>query len=535
MIATTSQVPDFLLFGGSSEDTMLFPDSATNNGGHFLTNTAGVEPQFLTDSALTQNQSEINRHANRVNALDQDYQTDSSSDDDYEFDFEDYEDFRTRQLNRRNFERIQRLRQRAKSLSNRLLSYKRKQNKERTEGSDSARRRRPVKSNIDRMKTRMKNATVGGKSISSRRNKITSGRRSRRKMKNNSITQRHSQENKSDSFIDNENPVRIKIRDKDSIEFDDYNSLEKFDDDYKFTEHDFDDYGDDDSVEQWYFDYYDYNLDKIHKMNQTNDVATAEVNKETDTAANPTVEEILAKMFNTEELLRALNATDMTNVAALLTFFNNQDLFRMTEVGKTHRQTFEKLVAELEMTDSNSDSVINASLELTNSRVPANINPLSEIVNNRNLSKEITNDEQNFKVFQPPPASDASSAAVAPSQSLSTQTVPATNQQNKNTRPKNNRQRQRNNNVLGKAVRSQVPQSLQILQPRQLVEPILSRPQSARAQKQKQKPALLENTSSPTPMIVLENSNAGNLSPNFPDIDNLSSFLSHFGKSSQVN
>lgn len=147
-------------------------------------------------------------------------------------------------------------------------------------------------------------------------------------------------------------PRRIKkkpIRD----DYYDYYSAEGSSLEERFTE-DFDDYSNERSVEQWYFDYYDYNLDHNRIALQTNNndsIAENTTNqdlKSDESKTTPPQElntiEPLAEIINTEELLQALNVSSMTNVAALLTFFNNQELFKILREGKTHRETFNKLV-----------------------------------------------------------------------------------------------------------------------------------------------------------------------------------------------
>ena len=555
-IATTTPVPDFLLFAGNSnEDTfLLFPspkprlNSETNN---FLEVSDDIETKMQsrkdTVVPVSEKNSNNKERRNRIKEILQDqYDYYSDEYDDYDYDYDDYvsDNLRLRIQSRRNKARRQRQKrikaQRQGNDREKLGSFRRRKNKRNRNVTGSGRLKPPIRSTID------SNKRSGALTRANTRNNVSRNIRNGRK--NNILRQlAKSKKQRQNLFRSNElktEQVRKQINrptsdsDYDYNEYDEYNSLEIVEGSNRFTENDFDYRNDDNSVEQWYFDYYDYNLDatlnenlKLRNENET----TTQADLEVETVTSPTIEEALAEIIDTDDLLRALNASDMTNIAALMTFFNNQDLFRMAKQGQSHRQTFNRLVTELGLIDSNISTQFN-----TNTNINTSVdNNGSTNTNGGNINDDVSNTE-----FQQTPASNNSPAGNAAQQELRKPAQTPANKSNKNrnrNRPgRNNRQRHRNNNVLGKAVRPGAAQPFQIIQPFQLLQASglsnrsSSTPRNRQEVKQRSQQQLPQSQTTAAPMIVLESNNAGIPSSELPSDANLQSFLSNFGKSSQV-
>ena len=573
IIATTSPLPDFVFLTDDNDDTLLlFPTPDT---------TEDIARKPTDSKILTVNEDDI--ETNELGSFPADLDFVSVEDPDYydelEKQFDDEYDYNddTDELPS-NQRRILNSERRAALQRNRKRPTRRRKMR---------RKKRPVKRKKQRENNRDKITRQLRQKVKSSTFKRLMNSKSRRRKSKIKFPSVHTEWKRKNSQQSN-SPVRSRQNRKpnrsftnndyyDSIEeyyedYDDYNSVEyaEFNRD-RFTELDFDDNSDEKEVAQWYFDYYDYDLENNKNAEQNNKSGSEPVQRETPvfvTETSPTVTtpmtEVFAEVFDTDELLAAFNVSDMTNIAALMTFFNNQDLFRMLKDGRTHRQTFNRLVTELGLADAidvdepegtslKTDSLSNIIDDNSSFTTAANESPKSGVVdqqlattkrpkpnnrvnnqNRRNRKNQNTNNRNNQNRNN-----QNRSHQNRHNQNRNNQIQ---NNRNRNKQNRNIQNRNKNNgNRQGNTPRVLAPnrpntQTIGQLQPFQIVQPFqllqnsgLSKPTTT-----ENFPASLSATPTTTSPIndQLSGLKQGQI---LPKDENVQNFLMKFGKSSQVN
>ena len=501
LIASTTPLPDVVFINADSDTMLLFPppDSSASSGFHISS-----EENFDVDYGQIQTSSfegsdfiiiPENRNTRRkmLNTKDKEEQ----------FDDYDYYDFSLTDSFEENYSEFIPLRGslRQKKIPSRW-------NHDRSQSSPN--RGRELKRGRLRTVSRPRNMLGqirSTKNVDSRWNK-----NNRRRKKPSSRLRNNRQRGAQRELRNrnNKNPTRHSSRNRQifenyDVDFHDYSIEEPT----RFTEHDVEDYSDEKLVEQWYFDYYDYDLENKRNANQsTFDETTLISTSFTEKAIEPTTEvpiemlsepgmtfqEMLAEVFRQEDLLRVLQTKNMTNLAALITFFANQDLFTMLKTGQTHRQTFNMLVRQLLRNRTKIESIEEMDSIMTNDTTISSIIDASLEYSDEDESIETLND-----ITTPPPtASNSNSKGEIPNQSIS---------------------RPRPTNSRGKKIQTEPSQPFKVFNPFQLLE---------------SSGLLKSNVSISEIEKVLQGRNTNVRKQNPPKDENLDRFLLRFGENSKV-
>lgn len=352
-IATTSPLPDIVLLSNErGEDALII----------FPTSKPKTKPGLPNVPIPT-----IDNNLDKTNdrTLKNDTTADLKDYDDYD-DYLDYENTSNNKLKRRNRPQVsnqsKRLRNRFRRTKNKSpnSSNRKSRNRKRSRNiaSRNAKRIRN-NSNVNRQNRRpLRNRRVKNRRYPSRRNRQRN--RNRANKVNNSSEEDFYDTYDDDYYDDDYESVEVNFRKRGRG---------------RPTEWDYDYESDERSVEQWYFDYYDYDLENRRSLNKTNNVTAVILNSTVATViatpsniTNKSEKVKLANVLDSKDLLESFNVSDMTNIAALMTFFNNQELFKMTSEGQTHRKTFNTLVKQLGLIRNSDDSPEDTDLSVENDK-----------------------------------------------------------------------------------------------------------------------------------------------------------------------